>query len=229
MTETNEPLPEILIDLSDAYAVKTPEDSRRLYAAWATSYNETFIAANNYIYPRKVAELFSEHVPRSVTDAVIDIGCGTGAVGSYLVSLRTDITIDGYDISPEMLTQAALTQRFDQTPVYRNLDEVDLTGVLPKRTYGAMTSAGTFTHGHLGPETFLRLIQIVRQDGWFVIGINAEHFEARGFASAIDGAVDSGKISRPVIYVVDVYAPGSPHHGDCANVCIFQRKDETRR
>ena len=102
--------PQIQIDLADAYAVKTPQDSRRLYAQWAQTYNETFINANKYVYPRAVAELFAKHVSEIAITAVVDIGCGTGAVGSYLANLRPNITIDGYDISPEMLAQAALTR-----------------------------------------------------------------------------------------------------------------------
>ena len=211
------------MDLEKAYSVKTPEDSRKLYAEWAASYNDTFIKANDYVYPRKVAELFADFVPITLTEAVIDIGCGTGAVGHFLTGLRPELLIDGYDISPEMLAQAALTRRVDDSPVYRNLREIDLTDVLPKQDYGAMTSAGTFTHGHLGPETFLSLLKIVCVGGWFVVGVNAEHFEARGFAAAIDSVVSSGAISPPAIHVVDVYASGSPHYGDCAKVCIFRR------
>ncbi len=211
------------MDLERAYSVKTPEDSRKLYAEWAATYNDTFIKANGYVYPRKVAELFAEFVPATHSELVIDIGCGTGAVGHFLTSLRPELLIDGYDISPEMLAQAALTRRADNSPVYRNLQEVDLTGVLPKQNYCAMTSSGTFTHGHLGPETLLGLLNIVRVGGWYVVGVNAEHFEARGFATTIDGAVNRGEISQPDVYVVDVYASGSPHHGDCAKVCIFRR------
>ena len=87
-----------------------------------------------------------------------------------------------------------------------------------------MISAGTFTHGHLGPETFVALIDLVRVAGWFVIGVNAEHFEARGFASAINNIAKTGVISQPEIHVVNVYEVGSPHYGDCAKVNIFQRK-----
>jgi predicted TPR repeat methyltransferase len=224
MSLKDEPNRKLPIDLSDAYAVETPEDSRRLYAAWADSYNETFIKANSYAYPRRVAELFAKNISTSGYTDVIDIGCGTGAVGSFLASLRPDSIIDGFDISPEMLAQAAQTRRIDNTPVYRNLQEVDLTSALPNKTYSAMTSAGTFTHGHLGPETLLRLINLVNVGGWFVIGINAEHFKTRGFAETINRAMLSGVISKPEVHVVDVYEPGSPHFGDKANICIYQRK-----
>ena len=212
------------IDLSDAYAVRTPEDSRRLYAAWAETYNKTFIEANSYVYPRRVAELFAENAPASGFQDVIDIGCGTGAVCSYLASLRPDSIIDGFDISKEMLAQASQTRRFDNSPVYRNLLEVYLTSALPNHLYSAMTSAGTFTHGNLGPDTFFRLFSLVRISGWFVIGINAEHYESRGFAEIIQSATVSEIISQPEVHVVDVYGPGSPHFGDKANICIFRRQ-----
>lgn len=215
--------PEAPINLSDAYAIKTPEDSRRLYAAWADNYDQTFIAANNYIYPQRVADIFADLIPALPDMQIIDIGCGTGAVGNCLAGLRPELIIDGYDISPEMLAQATRLRRVDDSSVYRNLCEVDLTRNLPSKIYDAMTSAGTFTHGHLGPETFLRLFELVARGGWFVVGINSEHYQARGFAEVIQTAVASEVISKPVIHEVDVYAPGSPHHGDRAKVCIFQR------
>jgi hypothetical protein len=58
------------LDLNDAYAVKTPQDSRKLYAAWAETYDETFIKANDYIYPRTIATYFHE---RLATEQIISI------------------------------------------------------------------------------------------------------------------------------------------------------------
>lgn len=211
------------MDLEKAYSVKTPEDNRKLYAEWAATYNDTFIKANDYVYPRTIAQKFNEQISTTDVIKVADIGCGTGAVGSYLANLRPNLSIDGFDISPEMLAEASKAKRIDNSPVYNDLIEVDLTTELPKRSYDAMISAGTFTHGHLGPETFLSLLKIVCVGGWFVVGVNAEHFKARGFAAAIDSVVSSGAISPPAIHVVDVYASGSPHYGDCAKVCIFRR------
>ena len=39
------------LDLAAAYAVETPDDSRDLYARWATTYESGFIADNGYVYP----------------------------------------------------------------------------------------------------------------------------------------------------------------------------------
>lgn len=211
------------MDLDDAYAVKTPEDSRKLYAAWAATYNETFIEANDYVYPRTIAQKFDENVSQTDINKVLDIGCGTGAVGSYLANLRPSLKIDGFDISPEMLAEAAKLRRIDNSSVYNDLIEIDLTAELPMRSYDAMTSSGTFTHGHLGPQTLVSLIQLVRINGWFVVGINAQHFELRGFAATLRSAHQSGAISEVRLFEEQVYGPTSSHYGDTTQIAIFSR------
>lgn len=211
------------MDLDDAYAVKTPEDSRKLYAAWAATYNETFIMANDYVYPRTLAQKFDELISKTDIKTVVDIGCGTGAVGSFLANLRANLSLDGFDISPEMLAEAAILRRIDNSPVYNNLIEIDLTAELPMRSYDAMTSSGTFTHGHLGPQTLISLIQLVRINGWFVVGINAQHFELRGFAATLRSAHESGAISEVRLYEEQVYGPTSSHYGDTTQIAVFSR------
>jgi predicted TPR repeat methyltransferase len=211
------------VDLDKAYSVKTPEDSRRLYAEWASTYNETFIKANDYVYPRTIAQKFDELIPRSDIQTVVDIGCGTGAIGSYLANLRPNLKITGVDISAEMLAEASKLKRIDGSPVYIDLIEVDLTAELPKKSFDAMISAGTFTHGHLGAETFISLIALVRFNGWLVIGINAEHFLSQGFRSALQNAQDQGLTTHAQFHNVQIYGPKSAHYGDLATIAIFQR------
>ena len=211
------------MDLDKAYSVKTPEDSRRLYAEWASTYNETFIKANDYVYPRTIAQKFDELISKSEIQTVVDIGCGTGAVGSYLANLRPNLKITGFDISPEMLAEAANLKRIDGSPVYNDLIEVDLTAELPKKSFDAMISAGTFTHGHLGPQTLTSLIQLVRVNGWFAIGINAQHFELRGFDAALRETHDLGVITAVRFFEEQVYGPSSPHYGDTTQIAIFSR------
>ena len=211
------------MDLDKAYSVKTPEDSRRLYAEWASTYNETFIKANDYVYPRTIAQKFDELIPKSDIQTVVDIGCGTGAVGSYLANLRPNLNITGVDISREMLAEASKIKRIDDSPVYNDLIEVDLTAELPKKSFDAIISAGTFTHGHLGAETFISLIALVRFNGWLVIGINAEHFLSQGFGVALINAHDQGLITQAQFHNVQIYGPKSAHYGDLATIAIFQR------
>lgn len=213
------------LGLDEAYAVVTPEDNKRLYAKWARSYDMSFVEANRYRYPRAVAEHFARVVPPSVGESFVDVGCGTGIVGTRLASLRPTCRIDGIDISSEMLAQAGHKLRDNSTPVYANLIEADLTQPLnvPNDSYDAMLSAGTFTHGHLGPEVVQVLLPLVRRGGWFVIGINAEHFASRGFADMLSETVRNGQITQPDLDKIQVYEEGSPHFGDQAVIATFCR------
>lgn len=218
--ETSAPL-----GLNEAYSVKTPEDNRRLYAKWASTYESEFVEKKQYRYPQAIAEVFNERVPLDLLHTV-DVGTGTGLTGTYLVAHRPGIIIDGIDISPEMLEQARGKTRLSGHPVYRELFERDLTQeVLDTRApYDALICSGTFTHGHLGPEAIENLIELVRPGGRLIIGVNNEHFLARSFDGYLAKLTAEAIISEPIIVRVDVYEEGSAHRGDQARILIFMRK-----
>lgn len=213
------------IGLDEAYAVQTPEDNRRLYAKWAATYESGWVDVRKYRYPRAIAELFDQVIPTAFGTNVVDIGCGTGLAGLYLSHLRPTLFIDGIDISPEMLEEAAKKQRAEGKPSYRALFERDLTQAVDgtNALYDALISSGTFTHGHLGPEAIENLLPIVRSGGYFIIGANAEHFAARDFTGFLAGLAGEGLITTPEYHRIDVYDPGSPHYGDQSVVSRFQR------
>ncbi len=218
----------IPIDLNDAYSVITPEDNRRLYAKWAASYESSFVEAKKYRYPRAIAELFDEVAPDNLGGEIVDVGCGTGLVASYLAELRPNLQIDGFDISLEMLDQARKKRRSSGNALYRNLIERNLTNPIASDShsydsYDGLVSAGTFTHGHLGPDALNTLIGLVRKEGWFLIGINAEHFEGRGFADAFAQMASSRQITEPIFQKIHVYEQGSPHFGDQSVTARFFR------
>ena len=206
--------------LVEAYSVKTPDDNRRLYAQWATTYETSFVDAKAYRYPKAIAEVFNDVV--APVKRVLDIGTGTGLTGMYLSRLRPELVIDGMDISPEMLAQARDKRRSDGRAVYHQLYERDLTlAVLNENApYEGLCSSGTFTHGHLGPESLHHLLPLLANKGWLVVGVNNEHFENKGFAAVLDSLVALGAIEPPQIMQIDVYEPGSMHFGDQARVII---------
>ena len=210
-----------VIGLDEAYSVKTPEDNKRLYAKWAATYDSSFVDAKQYRYPKAISECFDQVVTDDVV-RVLDIGTGTGLTGMYLSRLRTGVVLDGMDISPEMLGQAKLKQRTDGSAVYRALYERDLTRDVPNENapYEALISSGTFTHGHLGPQCLRNLLPLLANNGWLVVGVNNEHFEAKGFAGELESLVALGAITQPQILRIDVYEPGSVHHGDQARVIL---------
>ncbi len=67
------------LGLEQAYSVKTPDDNRRLYAAWAATYESSFVDAKQYRYPKAIAEVFNDVVGPVIR--VLDIGTGTGLTG----------------------------------------------------------------------------------------------------------------------------------------------------
>lgn len=208
------------LGLDEAYSVESPDDNRRLYAKWAATYESSFVDAKQYRYPKAIAELFHEEV--GPVTHVLDIGTGTGLTGMYVSRLRPGLVIDGMDISPEMLEQARLKTREDSSPVYRHLYVRDLTQSVENenKPYAALFSSGTFTHGHLGPQCLRNLLPLLANNGWLVVGVNNEHFEAKGFAQELDSLVAIGAVESPTIKRIDVYEPGSVHYGDQARVII---------
>ncbi|MGJ8618608.1 MAG: class I SAM-dependent DNA methyltransferase [Sulfitobacter sp.] len=204
-------------DLDAAYALETPEDNRRLYADWATTYDDGFALDMDYQLPRMVGLIFCEAFKGS--GPVLDVGAGTGLLAQS-IPIRAMIEIDGLDVSPEMLAIAA------QKNLYRNTIEADLTQPLDiaDDTYGAIVSAGTFTHGHVGPDTLDELLRIARPGAIFILAINAEHFVARGFAdkfAALEPHIEGLQHHDVNIYGAKAEAA---HKDDLASIAAFRKR-----
>lgn len=211
------------INLEDAYALETPDDNRNLYRNWASTYDDDFALRNKYVYPKNISSICAGLVGTTSQLSVLDIGCGTGIVGTCLSELLITSIIDGVDISPEMLEVAQSKIRADANPVYSQLFEADLTKPISfaDAKYDVAISAGTFTHGHLGPDALLNVLSVVRPGGRMVVGINKEHFGANGFKASLQQAQVSKRISAPAFSEVQIYDEGSPHYGDLALVTTF--------
>ena len=205
--------------LDDAYGVETPDDNRRLYRSWAATYETGFILDHGYVYPARLASVFAAHAgagdsSHGTIGPILDVGCGTGVGAVELArALGHRPVIDGLDISPEMLGQARLKRAGDQ-PLYRRLIEADLTGRLDidDDEYGSLVSAGTFTHGHVGPEAVAELIRITRSGGLLCLGVNEEHFEARGFDEMFRTHAAAGRIEAPSFERISMYDAAVADH-----------------
>lgn len=200
MSDAEDPTP--LLDA--AYAVRTPEDNRQLYRRWAQTYDDDFVAATAYVYHHNVAQAFVAGAA-STAGPVLDVGCGTGAVGVALRAQGVDV-VDGIDISPEMLT-AAGAKTDHRGSVYRNLIEADLTKPIDMADglYGGVVSAGAFTHGHLGPDAMNELLRVAGPGARFALGINANHFDEFGFGArfeqwAGDGTIGHYRVEEAIVY-----------------------------
>ena len=163
------------IGYDDAYSLKTPGDSKKLYKKWAETYDEDFALNSNYLSPKKISIFFNKHAKNTDTP-ILDVGAGTGLVGEFLYRTGNKKII-GIDISLEMLEQAKSKE------CYSSLMEADVTRKIPLKSnsIGAIVSAGTFTHGHVGADAFDELLRITKPGGLFVLSINAKVFVKGGF------------------------------------------------
>ncbi len=203
-------------DLDAAYALQTPDDNRKLYAQWAGSYDASFATDMNYQLPRLVALVLAEVYQGP--GPVLDLGAGTGLVVQNML-MRGTLEIDALDISPQMLATAAAKG------FYRQTIEADLTQPLAiaDDTYDAIVSSGTFTHGHVGPEALDEVLRIARPGATFVLTINAEHFDARGFTAKF--AQLEPAITDLEHRLVNIYGTGvdAEHENDQAHIAIFRK------
>lgn len=204
-------------DLDAAYALETPEDNRKLYADWAVDYDQGFAQDMDYMLPRLVALVLAE--VHHGTGPVLDVGAGTGLVAQNML-MRGALEIDALDISPEMLAVAAGKGLYRQTITGDLTEVLDIAGA----TYGAIVSSGTFTHGHVGPDALDELLRIAKPGATFVLSINAEHFEARGFADKF--SMLEPKIMDVDHRIVDIYGPGADdaHKDDKAHIAVFRKR-----
>lgn len=201
--------------LDDAYALRTPDDSRRLYRSWADSYDADFAAAQDYRLPFLVADRFHE---LGGTGPVLDVGAGTGLCGMRLAGLGVG-PLHGVDISPEMLAQAR------EKRVYSSLFEGDVTARLAvgDGTCRGIVSSGTFTLGHVGPQAIAELLRIAAPGALFVLSVNAAHWEGAGFAAWLETV--AALITPPDLPEVPIYGPSADpaHRNDRAFLASFRK------
>jgi trans-aconitate methyltransferase len=207
-------------DLQSAYALESRDDSLALYHRWADQYEADMTQGLGYCYPSQVAARFAEMA--EIDDGpVVDVGCGTGLVGEALHD-HGNWLVDGLDISEAMLAMAA------RKGCYRRLYAVDLTEALSssEAPWGGLISAGTYTHGHLGPQTIPPLLEHLRPGALCCIGINAEHYVAMGFDEIFRRLQEQKTITEPELVRVPIYqAAEHVNKDDVALVVRFRMGD----
>jgi len=202
-------------DLGDAYALETSEDVRRLYADWAATYDSGFAVEMDFHLPRLVAD---EFLWAKGSGPVLDFGCGTGLCGARLADLGIG-PVDGVDLSPEMLAVAARKE------VYRTLIEGDILDGLQMNdgVYAGVTSSGTFTKGHVGPDALDALLRSAAPGALLVLSINALHYRAREFAGKFECLAD--RITGFELSEIPLYGPNAKgvHRHDRGYIALFRK------
>lgn len=201
-------------DLEEAYEINGPDEARRMYGAWAETYDESFGRAWGYIAPREIAAILTAEIAPSAE--ILDIGAGTGLVAEHLRGR----VVDAIDITPEMLDVSR------EKGLYRHLMLGDLTQTLdiPDASYDAVVSCGTFTHGHVGPECFPELLRITRPGAVFACGTIGPVLDGAGFGSALARLTAVGKITPIAWRDIPIYEGAEhPHKDDRGLVMVFRK------
>ena len=153
--------PEQLLARAYALSTKDPEETLKLYADWAETYDQTMLDGLAYRSPQRIATLAAVAEERRNV-RVLDVGCGTGLLAK---SLRTQgfSRVDGLDYSAPMLAVAQREGRIDEA-FLRDLNQNLEMGVA---RYDMLVSTGTFTHGHVGAGCLPELLALLVPGGAF--------------------------------------------------------------
>tara|TARA_B110000090_G_C13240315_1_gene392223 strand:- start:88 stop:717 length:630 start_codon:yes stop_codon:yes gene_type:complete len=186
-------------NLDLAYALKTVQDNRDLYAAWAKDYENDFASALDYVLPNRVAQIFRD---MGGTGPVLDVGAGTGLAGQALTKIGI-YPIDAIDLSDAMLNVAS------EKKIYRNLFISDITQPISTKNnfYKGVISSGTFTHGHVGPNAIDNLLSVASIGACFALSINKNHWFEKGFARKFEALRDV--IEKLLLHDVKIYGENS--------------------
>lgn len=204
--------------LENAYKLDTPNDNENYYNKLADYYDREFAVDLGYSLPRMVAARYLE-LATAADAPIADIGCGTGLIGAELAEHK--LILDGMDISSEMLTIAR------EKSTYRSLIKIDLvTDSLDELNdqYGAVLSSGTFTHGHLGPDALVSLLNIAKKNALFVITINAKHYSEKGFEATINQLLENKLVRDLEKLEVEIYQNSEHEHAADLGLLVSFRK-----
>jgi len=206
--------------LKGAYDIKTPEDNILYYKRFSKDYDKVFAAGLEYSYPKYVAEEFFQNYNN--TGYICDIGCGTGLVANELKYIDSNLIIDGFDISIDMINEAR------KKNIYRKFYEIDLTKPIKNvpKNYSGIISAGAFTHGHLGPDIINDLLSICKDGATLTIGINAIHYKEKGFENFLGNLEMLNKIKISKIANKPIYFNNQNSinkENNMALICNFEK------
>lgn len=161
---------------------RSVEDTQALYREWAHGYDGD-MARLSYATPLRVAEALKS-VGADLSVPVLDFGCGTGLSGAALKAQGFE-TIDGTDISPEMIEEAR------GKGIYRDLwqgtpGQVDAE----PGDYAAIVATGVISLGAAPPEMLDVLLQALRPGGYLALSFNDPTLATTDYPAALANALE---------------------------------------
>ncbi len=162
------------------YKLKTTDEVMRYYDEWGikNKYDQDMVEWN-YTGPKECVEVFKKYT-KDKNIKIFDAGCGTGLVGLELKKFGYN-NYDGADLSQKLL---------DLVPknLYKKLIKADLNKKIHSEdnSYDAVMCVGTFTFGHVKPNTLEEFIRITKNNGLICFTINEGIYEEYGFDKKIN-------------------------------------------
>jgi len=128
------------------------------YGDWVRTYEQTVLDEMDIrLFERLGA------IDWAAPGAILDLACGTGRIGTWLRQ-RTEATIDGVDLTPEMLAVARAKD------IYRALHTADITNTpLPDATYDLCIQSLADEHLPALPPLYAEVARLTRPGGLFVL------------------------------------------------------------
>ena len=161
-------------------------DLRPFYAQWAQSYDQE-VGENGYVTPLRIAEALARHV-KDLSIPILDYGCGTGVSGQAFQEVGF-LTIDGVDISAEMLEVAA------KKKIYRHL-EVFAPETGPNVKLGAyqiIAAVGVIGAGAAPLAVLNKILALLAPKGLLVFSFNDHTLEDPAYDGLVEDYVNQGQ------------------------------------
>lgn len=187
-------------------------DLRPFYAQWAQSYDQE-VGENGYVTPLRIAEALARHV-KDLSIPILDYGCGTGVSGQAFQKAGF-LTIDGVDISAEMLEVAA------QKKIYRRL-EVFAPESGPNVKLGAyqiIAAVGVIGAGAAPLAVLTKIMALLAPKGLFVFSFNDHTLEDPAYDGLVEDYVKQG---QAVLHLKE-YGDHLPKQKINSNIYILEK------
>lgn len=187
-------------------------DLRPFYAQWAQSYDQE-VGENGYVTPLRIAEALARHV-KDLSIPILDYGCGTGVSGQAFQEVGF-LTIDGVDISAEMLEVAA------QKKIYRHL-EVFAPETGPNVKLGAyqiIAAVGVIGAGAAPLAVLDKMMALLAPKGLLVFSFNDHTLEDPAYNGLVEDYVNQG---QAVLHLKE-YGDHLPKQKINSNIYILEK------
>jgi MFS family permease len=171
------------VELDRLYGAGDLEELRGEYDRIASAYDTELIHGMGYRSPVAVTAVARRLLPPDAR--ILDAGAGTGLLGVALAEAGFG-RLDGLDLSPGMLAEAARKRVYDELREGRLGDELAYeTGA-----YDGVVSAGVLTIGHAPAECLDELVRITRRGGHVIFTLRSDQ-TPDGFEDKIAELLDT--------------------------------------